>query len=120
MATRKRRSTKGTRSKTHPGRKNYTTKKGDKVFHRKGKYVRKSRKPYSKKRMSTKGTRRRRSTKGTRSKTHPGRKNYTTKKGDKVFHHKGKYVRKSHKPYSKKKRGGPRVDGDMRDPLRGL
>ena len=49
MATRKRRSTKGTRSKTHPGRKNYTTKKGDKVFHRKGKYVRKSRKPYSKK-----------------------------------------------------------------------
>jgi len=51
-------------------------------------------------------TRRRRSTKGTRSKTHPGRKNYTTKKGDKVFHRKGKYVRKSRKPYSKKKRGG--------------
>ena len=50
MATHRRRSTKGTRSKTHPGRKNYTTKKGDKVFHRKGKYVRKSRKPYSKKR----------------------------------------------------------------------
>lgn len=50
-------------------------------------------------------TRRRRSTKGTRSKTHPGRKNYTTKKGDKVFHRKGKYVRKSRKPYSKKKRG---------------
>ena len=40
-------SKKGTRSKTHPGRKNYTTKKGDKVFHRKGKYVRLSRKPYS-------------------------------------------------------------------------
>lgn len=51
-------------------------------------------------------THRRRSTKGTRSKTHKGRKNYTTKKGDKVFHHKGKYVRKSRKPYSKKKRGG--------------
>ena len=51
-------------------------------------------------------TQRRRSTKGTRSKTHPGRKNYTTKKGDKVFHRKGKYVRKSRKPYSKKKRGG--------------
>ena len=50
MATQRRRSTKGTRSKTHKGRKNYTTKKGDKVFHRKGKYVRKSRKPYSKKR----------------------------------------------------------------------
>lgn len=37
---------KGTRSRTHPGRKNYTTKKGDKVFHRKGKYVRRSRRPY--------------------------------------------------------------------------
>ena len=51
-------------------------------------------------------THRRRSTKGTRSKTHKGRKNYTTKKGDKVFHRKGKNVRKSRKPYSKKKRGG--------------
>lgn len=49
MATRSYRSTKGTRSKTHKGRKNYTTKKGDKVFHRKGKYVRKGRKPYTKK-----------------------------------------------------------------------
>ena len=48
----------------------------------------------------------RRSTKGTRSKTHKGRKNYTTKKGSKVFHRKGKYVRKSRKPYSMKKRGG--------------
>ena len=46
--TRRRRSTKGTRSKTHRGRLNYTTKKGDKVFHRKGHYVRKSRKPYRK------------------------------------------------------------------------
>jgi hypothetical protein len=55
-------------------------------------------------------THRRRSTKGTRSKTHPGRKNYTTKKGDKVFHRKGKYVRKSRKPYSKKKRGGSEWD----------
>ena len=54
-------------------------------------------------------TQRRRSTKGTRSKTHKGRKNYTTKKGDKVFHRKGKYVRKSRKPYSKKKRGGSNV-----------
>ena len=54
-------------------------------------------------------TQRRRSTKGTRSKTHKGRKNYTTKKGDKVFHRKGKYVRKSRKPYSKKKRGGDQL-----------
>ena len=50
MATQRRHSTKGTRSKTLKGRKNYTTKKGDKVFHRKGKNVRKSRKPYSKQR----------------------------------------------------------------------
>ena len=40
-------SRKGTRSRTHPGRKNYTTKRGDKVFHRKGKYVRLTRKPYA-------------------------------------------------------------------------
>lgn len=45
---------------------------------------------------------------GTRSKTHPGRKNYTTKKGDKVFHRNHHYVRKSRKPYThtKKRRGG--------------
>ena len=54
----------------------------------------------------------RRSTKGTRSKTHKGRKNYTTKKGSKVFHRKGKYVRKSRKPYSSKKRGGRHVPFD--------
>jgi hypothetical protein len=57
-------------------------------------------------------TQRRRSTKGTRSKTHKGRKNYTTKKGDKVFHRKGKNVRKSRKPYSKKKRGGAQIHWD--------
>ena len=39
-------SKKGSPSKTHKGRKNYTTKKGDKVFHRRKHYVRKSRKPY--------------------------------------------------------------------------
>jgi hypothetical protein len=47
-------SKKGTKSKTHPGRLNYTTKKGDKVFHRKHHYVRKSRKPYTKKRGTMK------------------------------------------------------------------
>ena len=41
---------KGSRSKTHKGRLDFTTKKGSKVFHRKGKYVRKGRKPYTKKR----------------------------------------------------------------------
>ena len=39
---------KGTRSKTRRGRKNYTTKRGDKVYHRKGHNVRKSRRPYTK------------------------------------------------------------------------
>jgi hypothetical protein len=83
---RRRGSRKGTRSKTHPGRLNYTTKKGDKVYHENGHYVRKGHRPYG-------------HFKGTRSKTHKGRLNYTTKKGDKVFHRKGHYVRKSRKPY---------------------
>lgn len=76
----------GTRSKTRPGRKNYTTKKGDKVFHRKGRYVRKSYRPYSFR-------------KGSMSKTRKGRKDFTTKKGSRVFHRKGRYVRKSRRPY---------------------
>ena len=76
----------GTRSKTRPGRKNYTTKKGNKVFDRKGRYVRKSYKPYSFR-------------KGSMSKTRKGRKNFTTKKGSKVFNRKGRYVRKSRRPY---------------------
>jgi len=76
----------GSKSKTRPGLKNYTTKKGSKVYHRKGHYVRKTHRPYG-------------SFKGTRSKTHKGLKNYTTKKGDKVYHQKGHYVRKSRKPY---------------------
>ena len=76
----------GTRSKTRPGRKNYTTKKGDKVFHRNGRYVRKSYRPYSFR-------------KGSMSKTRKGRKNFTTKKGSRVFHRKGRYVRKSRRPY---------------------
>ena len=47
---------------------------------------------------------RRRSTAGTPSKTHLGRKNYTTKYGSKVFHRRHHYVRKKRKPYTKKKR----------------
>jgi len=79
-------STKGTKSKTHTGDLNYTTKKGDKVYHQRNHYIRKTHKPYG-------------HFKGTKSKTHKGRKNYTTKKGDKVFHRKGRYVKKSRKPY---------------------
>ena len=41
--------------------------------------------------------------KGTRSKTHRGRKNFTTKRGNKVFHRRGHYVRLNRAPYRKKK-----------------
>ena len=84
--TRKRRSTKGTKSMTRPGRLNYTTKKGNKVYHKKGRYITKTHRPYG-------------HFKGTKSKTHKGRLDYTTKKGSKVFHRKGHYVRKTRKPY---------------------
>ncbi len=77
----------GTPSKTNPGRKDFTTKKGSKVYHRKGHYVKKTHRPYS-------------YHKGTMSRTHKSRKNFTTKKGSKVFHRNGHYVRKSRKPYA--------------------
>jgi hypothetical protein len=85
----KKRSVKGTKSKTRPGALNYSTKKGSKVYHKKRRYLRKSHKPHG-----SYG-----SFKGTKSKTHPGRLNYTTKKGDKVFHENGHYVRKNREPY---------------------
>ena len=39
---------KGSKSRTMKGRKDFTTKKSSKVFHQKGHYVRKARKPYHK------------------------------------------------------------------------
>jgi hypothetical protein len=87
---------KGTKSKTHRGRKNYTTKRGDKVYHRKGHYVKKTHKPYSYR-------------KGSHSKTKLGLLDYTTKLGNLVFHQKGHYVRKSRKPYSAKSRKTRRI-----------
>lgn len=42
---------KGAPSKTVKGEEDYTTKKTSKVFHEKGKYVRKDRKPFQKKRI---------------------------------------------------------------------
>ena len=50
----------GSMSKTRPGRKNYTTKKGSKFFQSKGHRVNKGRKPYG-------------YHKGTRSKTRSGK-----------------------------------------------
>jgi len=47
-----------------------------------------------------------RHTKGTPSLTHPRDLDYTTKRGDKVFHQRGHYVRKKKKPFGKKRRGG--------------
>ena len=79
----------GVPSVTRPGDMDYTTKKGDKVYHRRHHYVRKTHKPYG-------------FHKGSRSKTHKGRKDFTTKKGSKVFHRKGHYVRKSYKPYTRR------------------
>lgn len=54
---------KGSRSKTAHGRKNYTTKRTSKVFHRKGHYVRPGYKPFG-------------SRKGSHSRTHKGKINY--------------------------------------------
>jgi len=41
--------------------------------------------------------------KGSMSITHRGRKNYTTKKGDKVFHQTGHFLKKTFKPFSYRK-----------------
>ena len=76
----------GTPSKTHVCRKNYTTKKGDMVYHQKGHYVKKTHMPYSYR-------------KGSASKTYKNRLDFTTKKGSKVYHQKGHYVRKTRRPY---------------------
>ncbi len=46
LTTSKTKSTKGAKSKTHKGDKDYTTKKGDKDFHEDGKDVKKPKKPY--------------------------------------------------------------------------
>lgn len=84
-------SRKGTKSRTHFGRKNYTTKRGNKVYHDNGHYVKKTHKPYS-------------YSKGSASKTNLGLLNFTTKLGDMMFHQKEHYVRKSRRPYSGKSR----------------
>ena len=42
------------------------------------------------------------STAGTRSKTRPCRKDYTTKKGNTVYHRRHRYVRQKTKPYTQK------------------
>lgn len=85
----------GAPSKTRPGRKDFTTKRGNKVYDRKHHYVRPGHKPYG-------------PHKGTKSRTRKGRKNYTTKRGNKVFHRRGHDVRKSRKPYTKTRKSRSR------------
>lgn len=86
---------KGSKSKSRKGDKDFTTKRGDKVFHIKKHDVKKSRKPFSKSRMMA-GYK-----KGTKSKTRKNDMDFTTKKGDKVYDRKKHYVRKSSNPFTK-------------------
>ena len=79
----------GSKSKTQPGKLDFTTKKTSKVYNKKHHYSRVGHKPYG-------------SHKGTKSKTRKGRKNYTTKRGNKDYHRKGHNIKKSTRPYAKK------------------
>lgn len=92
MALSRRHFRKGSLSRTHPGRKNFTTKRGDKVYHRRGHYVRSKTRPYHRRRGGY--------DKGSRSLTRKGRKDFMTHRGDKDYHRRGHDVRKSHTPFS--------------------
>ena len=76
---------KGSKSKTHLGDLDFTTKKGDLVYHRGGHYVKEVSKPYGK------GFH-----KGSKSKTHLGDLDFTTKKGDIAFHREGHNIKIPH------------------------
>jgi hypothetical protein len=81
--------TKGSKSVTHKGDLDYTTKLGDALFHIGGHDIKKSKKPYV-------GS----GIKGSPSLSHIGEEDYTTKKGDKDYHQAGHDVKKAKKPYS--------------------
>ena len=53
--------------------------------------------------------------KGAKSKTRKGDMDYTTKRGDKVFHRKGKDVKMKRKPF--RKRPGGKVKGRTAKPI---
>ena len=76
---------KGSKSKTHIGDLDFTTKYGDLVYHQNGHFVKEKQHPYGK------GFR-----KGTISSTHIGDLDFTNKKGDKVFHRKNHNVKLPH------------------------
>ena len=121
--------TRGTMSRTDPGREDFTTKASSKVFDEDHHYVHRDRKPFHDTRlhpekhsrhdakmrrdfthdpmhesMSERRAHGRSSKKGAASKTHKGDKDYTSKRGDKDHHIGGHDVKKSKAPFAKKKK----------------
>jgi len=72
----------GSKSKTHIGDLDFTSKKGSKVHHINHHYVKETESPFEGKGFH----------KGSKSKTHIGDLDFTTKKGSKVYHRKGHNV----------------------------
>jgi len=86
---------KRSKSKTHPGDMDFTTKKGNVVYYSKGHNVKKTHKPFSFHKRS-------------KSKSYPGDMDFITKKGNLDYKSKGHYIKKSKKPYSSYKINGTR------------
>ena len=89
----------GQKSRTRKGNKDFTTKKGNKVFHRRRHYVRKSRKPYRKRHggVGIKGFSHPKA--GQASLTRKGNKDFTTKKGNRDFHRQHHNIVGNRNPY---------------------
>ena len=124
---------KGTKSITHPGDLDYTTKYGDLDHHVGGHDIKMEELPYHELKTIRKKQKRNRiehdkreaditkhlskHTKGTKSITHPGEKDYTTKMGDVVHHIGGHNVYGLPAPYMQ---GGAMIASrDLADGLRG-
>jgi hypothetical protein len=125
---------KGTKSLTHPGDLDYTTKKGDKVHHIAGHDVKMEELPFYELMKLRKEQKRKRAehnnreaditkhlnskhTKGSKSITHPGEKDYTTKMGDVVHHIGGHNVYGAGSPYMQ---GGAMIaSSDLANGIRG-
>lgn len=92
---------KGSKSKTHKGDLDYTTKRGDKDFHRGGHDVKTKRKPYESHKVGRPHVRHHtHPKKGQASRTHKGELDFTTKRGDKDFHEGGHDQKKGRRPYT--------------------
>ena len=90
---------KGSKSKTHRGDKNCTTKRGYKDYHRGGHDVKGKNKPYESHKKGKIHVRDVHPKKGQASRTHKGELDFTTKKSDKDFHEDSHDVRKKRRPY---------------------